>query len=560
LREEGYDVETIEEAGKLAYGMPVGFLALMDVTGLEVGLFAMRSFSEQADTGDELIETYGNFFTPPKIYVDLVQRQREAEDKSSVRWVDESAAVGQPVDRETVERLRDRFLAVGFMTAAEVVNSGLIRLDDLERLAQNAFLWQEGPFTIMNRLGVEEAFRLVEKRAELAGKQQIDFPIPDNLRQQAKSGAPWPLSLSPVAFDIESDGEVARITLSNPRAANAMDNTVFTELEQRFRQAYDDDSVLVVVFDTAPIKTFIAGANVADFVSRVKEGAYEAIRDDTARWQEVIFRTMTGAGKPKIAVVDGQTFGGGVEVAMAFADDPDTIVIATDRTSFTLPETRLGIYPGLRGTLLLPRLIYRATGDAELAVAMARYYILAGGTTTSSPRMLHYFGFADLIVPAHRRDDAVATLAEEIIASGGKLPTRERLRQLPLETLDTELTFAEKEEIRVMKDLFLQADLLPTLYAYARGHAEPFVAGEHRALVQRIARRVYYNSPHATFISNLLISIGFAGLLEGEDIVDLAQRELDEYLIPTFRHPDALEGLTAMLERRFPGFNRRYPF
>ena len=59
-------------------------------------------------------------------------------------------------------------------------------------------------------------------------------------------------------------------------------------------------------------------------------------------WQNVIFHEMTGGGKPKIAIVDGAAFGGGVEVAMAFALDPDSLVIATERTSFTFPEIRLG--------------------------------------------------------------------------------------------------------------------------------------------------------------------------------------------------------------------------
>lgn len=560
MLEEGYDVPTVEEAGKLAYGMPMGFLTLMDVTGLEVGLYSMKSFSEPADSKDELISVYGNFFSPPKIYYDIVKRYQEAEDKSSVKWVSEADAAAQPSDRKAVEKLRDRLLAVGFMTSAEVVDSGIIKIADLEQLAQNAFLWREGPFTLMNKIGVTEAYRLVKERAELAEKQGIDFPIPENLKRQAEAGTPWPIGLSPVVFGIEHGGKVARITLSNPKFANALDNNVFAELRRRFQEAYDDDKVSAVVFDTAPIKTFIAGANVPEFVKRINNGAFEAIRDDTADWQDVMFRTMTGNGKPKIAVVDGQAFGGGVEVAMAFASDPDSIVIATERTSYTLPETRLGIYPGLRGTLLLPYLINRTTNDAELAVAMARYYILAAGTTTSSPRMLYNLGLVDMLVPAHRRDDAVAAVADSILSSGGKIPSREQLKDIGVEILETELTFAEKEEIRVMKNLFLQPDLLSVMHAYARGLSDPYVAGEGGNLVKRIARRVYFSSPNATFIANQLISQGFADMVDGIDLDKLAQRELDDYLIPVFRHPDALEGLSAMIERRFPNFNRRHPF
>jgi enoyl-CoA hydratase/3-hydroxyacyl-CoA dehydrogenase len=559
MLEEGYDVASVEEAGRLAYGMPMGFLTLMDVTGLEVGLYSMESFSQPFGPEDELISVYGNFFSPPQVYCDIVKRQREAEDKSSVRWVSEDQAAAQASGRKVVERLRDRFLGVGFMTASEVVDSGVIRIADFEQLAQNAFLWREGPFTLMNKMGVREANRLVKERAELAAELGTDFPIPENLKRQAEMDAPWAIGLSPVVYGLERGGSVARITLSNPKFANALDNDVFSELNRRFIEAYDDDKVGVVVFDTAPIKTFIAGANVPDFIKRIKEGALEAIREDTAAWQEVMFHVMTGTGKPKIAVVDGQAFGGGVEVALAFANDPDSTVIVTERTSYTLPETRLGIYPGLRGTLLLPDLINRPTGDAELAVAMARYYILAAGTTTSSARLLYHLGLADMIVPACRRDDAVAAVAEAVLSAGGKAPTREQLTDIGVETLKTELTFAEKEEIRVVKDLFLQPDLLPTMYTYARGFADPFVAGEWGDFVRRIARRVYFSSPHAVFIADQLINQGFADTLAGVDIEQSAQRELNDFLIPIFRHPDALEGLSAMVERRFPNFNRRFP-
>lgn len=559
MLQEGYDVPSVEEAGKLAFGMPMGFLTLMDVTGLEVGLYSMESFSRPSGHEDELISAYGNFFSPPQVYYDIVKRQREAGDKSSVRWVSEAQAAAKPSDPKVVGRLRDRFLGVGFMTAAEVVDSGVIGIADFEQLARNAFLWREGPYALMNKVGVREAFRLVQERAERAAEQGIDFPIPGNLKRQAEMDAPWAIGISPVVYGLERGGSVARVTLSNPKSANALDNNVFAELRRRFVEAYDDDSVGVVVFDTAPIKTFIAGANVPDFVKRIKEGAFEAIREDTAAWQEVMFRVMTGTGKPKIAVVDGQAFGGGVEVALAFANDPDSTVIVTERTSYTLPETRLGIYPGLRGTLLMPSLIHRATGDAELAVAMAKYYILAAGTTTSSARLLYHLGLADMIVPACRRDDAVAIVADAVLSAGGKAPTREQLVDIGVQTLKTDLTFAEKEEMRVVKDLFLQPDLLPAMYTYARGLADPFVAGEWGNFVRRIARRVHFSSPHATFIADQLINQGFADALAGVDTDLSAQRELSDFLIPVFRHPDALEGLSAMVERRFPNFNRRFP-
>jgi len=106
----------------------------------------------------------------------------------------------------------------------------------------------------------------------------------------------------------------------------------------------------------------------------------------------------------------------------------------------------------------------------------------------------------------------------------------------------------------------LKSDLIPTLYAYGRGHAEVFFSFETKVEAQRIARRVANNSFFATVVSDLLISKGFDDLLKGISQDNRAQWELENYLRIIFEHPDAQEGLTALIERRFPDFNRLYPF
>jgi len=558
--DEGFDIPSIEAAGRKAFNMPVGFLGLMDATGLPLGIYTMYSFSDSSNPDDPLYKAYRNFFTPAESYKRLLGKYQKAKDKASVKWVSEEEAKKEAKDLMLVDMLKNRFLAVGFMTAVEVVEAGVAEMEEVEKLCQNAFLWREGPFALMNKMGISEVMRIVTERMELSHSKEINFPIPRLLISQAQKDEPWPLKLSSIIFSLEKKGKVGRIMISNPQSANALDNQVFDDLKTSFRRANEDKNVQVIIFDSAPIKTFIAGANVPYFIRRIKENRFQELKDDVGRWHDVLFHEMTGGGKPKVAIVDGAAFGGGVEVALAFAYDPASVVIVTERTSFAFPETRLGIYPGMRGTLLLPQLIYRATGDAELAVALTRYYILAGGTATSSPRMIKYLGLADLMVPTRRRDEVAEMVIQAIIDNGGKPLTKEQLKSLRIEELPSELTFEEKEEIRWMKDLFLKPDIIPTLYAYGRGQAEIFLSGDSKDYAQRIARRVASNSPHAVFMADWLISKGFADFLKRESFEELAQWELENYLLLFFRHPDALEGLTALVERRFPEFNRKYPF
>lgn len=558
--EEGFDIPSIEAAGRNAYDIPLGFLGLMDATGIPLGIKTMYIFSDSSNANDPLYNVYRNFFAPPNSYKDIFERFEEAEDKSAIKWVSHEDAQKEPGDHQKVDKLKNRFLAVGFMTAVECVDSGVIGMDEVDKLCQNAFLWREGPFVLMNKMGLGEVLRIVTERMELSHKNEINFPIPRLLVKQARNNTPWPLKESPIVVSSEHNGLAVRIMISNPRAANALDSRVFDECRSAFQKANTDEEVQAIIFDSSPIKTFIVGANVPDFISNIKAGRIQKIVDETSHWQDILFNEMTGGGKPKVAIVDGAAFGGGVEVALAFAQDPDSLVIATERTSFTFPETRLGIYPGLRGTLTLSQVIYQKTKDPEMAVALSRYYILAGGTTTASPRVLKHLGMADLLVPACRRDRVADILVRAIIDNHGKQLTRKQIDALDIEELPSELTFAEKEELRTMKDLFLKSDLIPTLYAYGRGHAEVFFSFETKVEAQRIARRVANNSFFAVVVSDLLISKGFEDLLKGISQEKRAQWELENYLRSTFEHPDALEGLTALVERRFPDFNRLYPF
>src|SRR5208283_3628341 len=186
----------------------------------------------------------------------------------------------------------------------------------------------------------------------------------------------------------------------------------------------------------------------------------------------------------------------------AFANDPNTIVLITNRTSFALPETRLGIYPGLRGTLTLPQVIYKKTTDKEVALALARYFILAGGLSTSSPQMIYHLGAAGVIVPQQRRDDIAEIIAEAMIANKGKMISKEQLCNLPFERLSTTLSFDESQQLRVAAELFSQADLIPTLYAQARGDRPLHYTGEMKSFAERVVRRVAAASPNAVWISN----------------------------------------------------------
>lgn len=555
---EGLPKSAIEAGARQAFSMPIGFLGLMDATGIPIGYFTMCIFSDSSRDDDPLFAVYRDFFQPTAQYKELTESFMAASDKKTVTWLRPEDLAEKP-DEQLVKQLKERFQAVGFMTASEIVNAQVIALEEVDPLCKNAFLWRQGPFALMNQVGMSEVIRMVTEREQLAKKQGHHFPLPKLLVNQAEKGEPWKLRTSSVLYQTELEGSVARVTLCNPQNANALDSEVFSDLKDAFNRADGDDQVKVVLFDTAPIKTFIAGANVPGFIKNIEAGKHETIKEETAAWQQILCHEILGKEKPRIAIVDGSALGGGVETAMAFADDPNSLVLITDRTTYTLPETRLGIYPGMRGTCLLPKLVYQHTQDAELAVAISRYYILAGGTPTTSPRIIKYLGLADCLVAAKDRDVTAQMIAAAIIKNAGRCLNKEQLNRLDFPQVDDQLTLEEKEEIRLMRDLFLQEDLIPALYATGLGWRDTNLIGDQSALVQRIARRVALNSPHAVQVANQLIGLAMKGVLAGETIDEIATAELD-HLVPTFKHHDALAGLTALMQRTFPAWERAFPF
>src|SRR5882757_4852062 len=150
---------------------------------------------------------------------------------------------------------------------------------------------------------------------------------------------------SNIAYDKKNG--IAYLTISRPKALNALSQATLGEIEWAMLDARHDDGVHGVIVTGAGDKAFVAGADIEEIsvISAVQAQQF------TRRGQAVL-DLVENLGKPVIAAVNGFAFGGGCELAMAC-----TLRIASDRASFGQPEVRLGIMPGFGGTQRLPRLV-----------------------------------------------------------------------------------------------------------------------------------------------------------------------------------------------------------
>jgi enoyl-CoA hydratase len=192
----------------------------------------------------------------------------------------------------------------------------------------------------------------------------------------------------------EVKDQIAKVTLNRPQVMNALNSTVFNELERLFMALMDDVDVRVILVTGAGEKAFAAGADINELV-RLDIATGEA---KSGRGQEV-FRIIETCGKPVIACINGYALGGGCELALAC-----TIRLASDTARLGQPEVKLGLIPGYGGTQRLPRLVGQS---------MALKLLLTGEMVNAVEALR--IGLVDEMVPAERLMERAEALARTIV-------------------------------------------------------------------------------------------------------------------------------------------------
>ena len=144
----------------------------------------------------------------------------------------------------------------------------------------------------------------------------------------------------------EVKGNLGYLTINRPKALNALNTEVLSELADALKEIEADDAVKAVIV-TGEGKAFVAGADIAQ-MSKLNAVEGRAMMQAGHK----VMNTIDQMPKPFIAAVNGFALGGGCELAMAC----DTR-IASSKAKCGQPEVGLGIIPGFCGTQRLSRLV-----------------------------------------------------------------------------------------------------------------------------------------------------------------------------------------------------------
>jgi enoyl-CoA hydratase len=157
------------------------------------------------------------------------------------------------------------------------------------------------------------------------------------------------------------EGQIATITLNRPEKLNSITPEMLAALESIVRRLDHDTEVRAVVITGAGDRAFSVGADINAWAALEPIEMWRRWVRDGHR----VFDALAQLRQPTIAALNGFTFGGGLELALA-AD----IRIAAEGIELGSPEVKIGTVPGWGGTQRLPRLI---------GVARAKQLIFTGG-------------------------------------------------------------------------------------------------------------------------------------------------------------------------------------
>jgi enoyl-CoA hydratase len=143
------------------------------------------------------------------------------------------------------------------------------------------------------------------------------------------------------------ENNIFTITINRPEKLNALNKTVFDELNLVLDEVYNNPDIRSVLLTGAGPKAFVAGADISEFNDLKKEQAMSLAK----RGQQT-FSRIENCPKPIVAAVNGFALGGGCELAMSCH-----FRLASENAKFGQPEVNLGLIPGYGGTQRLVQLI-----------------------------------------------------------------------------------------------------------------------------------------------------------------------------------------------------------
>ncbi len=148
---------------------------------------------------------------------------------------------------------------------------------------------------------------------------------------------------------IRKEGRAGRITLTRPKALNALSYAMCLEIEKALDTWALDDDVHVLLLDAEGDRAFCAGGDIVEMYETGTAGDYAYGRRfwrDEYRMNAKLFEFP----KPVVSFLQGFTMGGGVGVGCHGSHR-----VVCENSQIAMPEVGIGLVPDVGGSLILAR-------------------------------------------------------------------------------------------------------------------------------------------------------------------------------------------------------------
>jgi enoyl-CoA hydratase len=240
-----------------------------------------------------------------------------------------------------------------------------------------------------------------------------------------------------VAVDV--DGGVAVITINRPKARNAVNEAVATQIAQAIDDLDPRGDVRVMIL-TGAGGTFCAGMDLKGFL---------AGENSMAGGRGFGGITERPPATPVIAAIEGYALAGGFELALAC-----DLIVASEEATFGLPEVTRGLVAGAGGLLRLPRQI-----PYHLAMEVA----LTGGHFPAA--RLYQAGLINRLVPADEALAEARALAAELVRNAPLALAA--TKRIVVESADWPSDEAFGRQNAIVGPIFTSADAMEGAAAFA---------------------------------------------------------------------------------------------
>src|SRR5699024_3722648 len=142
------------------------------------------------------------------------------------------------------------------------------------------------------------------------------------------------------------ENKVAVVTISHS-PGNKLNTQVYQEITQLMGELEANENINVIVITGEGEASFVAGADISEMADLDPVGMM-----DLTQITRTSFAKIENLNKPVIACINGETRGGGLELALCC-----DLRIASEHAQFAFTEINIGVIPGGGGTQRIQKVV-----------------------------------------------------------------------------------------------------------------------------------------------------------------------------------------------------------